>query len=571
MTITFTTLTPANGSTYNVSRPGVTFVITSDESNVPIIAEYWISTSASPQTDPNAYYNSQAYTINSGGFTSQATLNIELPPGVMLTPGAWNIHARIKYSPSLNVIATKTQAFTIAFTPVATPLSPYSNESRLFVNTTNNLLLTWAFSGEALNNDVQTAYQVVVSRQSDGVTVVDTGKVASAVSQAVVTIPVAQADVQLSWKVRVWNKWDGVSAYTTGTLFLLGLTFSLNITAPTNNQVMTAGNPNLTATISISGGRTVKVINASAWKNDVKVWEKTVVGSWANGATVNITDTASVFTTASYTYRVTAQDSLGGYSLPATRNFSVSYTLPATVNNTPTLDITNYNTSGYVQVAWNDSTRDIDIYCWAVERKDDLIDPATDAVVLAGSYAEIGRVYGLASSYTFKDYLAPSNYKVTYRIVQVALRFGTEVRSTASTASTTVTLISDAYWLYAGPNGDPASIAIKLYNVTADSFTNEYEVAQYTLLGRGRYNERGSKLGVAGQLNCQLRDSGGTTARLKKMLLEDFVEVFPVARMRSPHGDLYLVALGNVGVERIAGTGRSEFTNLTIPYAEVVS
>jgi hypothetical protein len=571
MTISFVTLMPANGSTYNVARPGVTFNLSSDESGIPITAEYWISTSASPQTDPNAIYASQNYTIESGGFTSAFTLNLELPAGITLTPGTWNIHGRIEYTSSGNVIATKTQAFTIAFTPVATPLSPYSNESRLFVNTASNLLLTWAFNGEAMNNDVQTSYQVIVSRVSDNFTIVDTGKVSSAVTQAVVTIPITYVDVQLSWKVRVWNKWDAPSAYTTGTIFLLGSAFSLNITSPTNNQVLTAGNPNLTVAITISASRTVKAINASAWQGDTKVWEKTVLGNWATGASVVISDTSSVFTNAAYTYRVTAQDNFGSYSTPATRNFSVSYSLPATPSNTPTLVTTNYTTSGYVQIAWNDSTRDTDFYCWAIERKDDLIDPSTDGVVLAGTWTEVGREFGVAASYTFEDYLAPSNYKVTYRIVQIALKFGTEVRSVASTASATVTLVSDAYWLYAGINGDPASIAIKLHNVTADSYTTENESAQFPLLSRGRYNERGTKLGVTGSLTCQLRDSGGTPARLKRMLLDDFVDVFPVARLRNPFGDTYLVALGNVGVEHIAGTGRSEFTNVTIPYAEVVS
>lgn len=570
MTISFTSLTPAQGSTYNVSRPGFTFQISSDESNVPVILEYWVSTSGSPQTDPNAYYATQSYTIQSGGFTATSVVNIELPQGVMLTPGLWNVHAVIKYTNN-TVIATKTQSFTIAFVPAATPLNPFPNESKKFVNTTSNLLISWAFAGEALNNDAQTAYQVIVSRVSDNLTIVDTGKVASAISQAVVTIPQTYVDIQLTWKVRVWNKWDAPSAYTVGTIFSLWLTFSLDITSPTNNQVMTAGNPVLTVSPTLSGGRTVKAFNASAWKGDTKVWEKTVLGNWASGSSVVISDAVSVFGVDSYTYRVTAQDNLGGYSAPATRNFSVSYALPPTPSNTPTLSTTSYGTSGYVRISWNDSTRDTDFYCWAVERKDDLIDPNTDNVVLAGEWEEVGRVFGTASSYTFDDYLAPANYKVTYRIVQVALKYATEVRSVASTASSTVVLTSDAYWLYGGPNGDPSGIMIKLYNVTSDQFTDETESAQYVLIGRGRYSERGSQLGVTGNLTCQLRDSGGTPARLKRLLLDDFKSVFPVARLRNPFGDMYLVALGNVSVERIAGTGRSEFTNVTIPYAEVVS
>ena len=571
MTISFTTVTPAQGSTYNVSRPGVTFTISSDENDVPVAVEYWISQAASPQTDPNAYYNSQPFTINSGGFTQNIVVTVELPTGAMLTPGTWNIHARLKYSPSNNVIDTKTQSFSIVFTPVALPLSPHANESRQFISGSNNLLLTWGFAGEAMNNDFQTAYQVIVRRVSDNLQIVDSGKQTSNVSQAVLTIPGTYVDTPLSWTVRVWNKWDSPSAYSTGTIFTLGSTFALTITTPANNQTVSSGSPDLTVSITISGGRTVKAVNVSAWQSEIKVWEKTVLGTWANGAVLNITDAVSVFTNGAYTYRATAQDSSGGYSSPALRNFNVSYAVPATVGNTPTLNTNYYNLDGYVQVSWNDSTRDTDFYCWSIERKDDLINPATGGVILSGSYEEVGRVFGTGASYFFKDYLAPSNYNVTYRIVQVALRYGTEVRSAGSAPTSTVTLISDAYWLYAGPNGDPAGIAIKLYNVTADSYTNENETAQYVLLGRGRYNERGSKLGVTGQLTCQLRDSGGTTARVKRILLDDFVDVFPVARLRNPFGDVYLVALGNVSVERIAGTGRSEFTNVTIPYAEVVS
>jgi hypothetical protein len=39
--------------------------------------------------------------------------------------------------------------------------------------------------------------------------------------------------------------------------------------------------------------------------------------------------------------------------------------------------------------------------------------------------------------------------------------------------------------------------------------------------------------------------------------------------IRNPFGDIFRASTGNISVDRIAGTGRTEFTDIEIPYSEV--
>ena len=62
--------------------------------------------------------------------------------------------------------------------------------------------------------------------------------------------------------------------------------------------------------------------------------------------------------------------------------------------------------------------------------------------------------------------------------------------------------------------------SMRLSIVTGDSYTDEYEESVLVIYDRGRYVDRGSYLGIIGQLDAQLRDTNGTSARMKKQKLE---------------------------------------------------
>jgi hypothetical protein len=153
--------------------------------------------------------------------------------------------------------------------------------------------------------------------------------------------------------------------------------------------------------------------------------------------------------------------------------------------------------------------------------------------------------------------------------LQMVDHFGDQITS-AFSAGVTVTPKSEGYWFIVPNNDTSIPDAFKLSNVTRDSYNDEYEETFMTIIDGGRKQEIGQHLGPSGTLTAQLRDSAGQSARQKKRRLEVMKEQGVTnLYMRTPFGDLYRVGVSNLGVERIAGVGTSEFVDVTIPYMEV--
>jgi hypothetical protein len=68
---------------------------------------------------------------------------------------------------------------------------------------------------------------------------------------------------------------------------------------------------------------------------------------------------------------------------------------------------------------------------------------------------------------------------------------------------------------------------------------------------------------------AQSYTTGFYSARDQRMEIEDFKKRKTSAILRTPFGDFFRVGLSNVGVTRVAGTGPTEVTDVTIPYKEV--
>jgi len=381
-------------------------------------------------------------------------------------------------------------------------------------------------------------------------------------------VPISYRDVPLRWKVLTVSQYGLSSPYTTYRTVKLYAPPSVSITSPTVNQVLSVGTPDVSGVITTA--LTVNKIVASLWDGVKRVWEKTVTGSYINGASYNITDTNFFMTpNITYTYRVEATDTQGVISPTTTQNFSVNYTAPVTPG-AVTVVTTNYAESAYVSVSWPDTGRDADFYAWEVEREDSLLDHNTGAVLSIGAWKKIGTVYTPnAAGYTFQDYLAPANYSVRYRVRQVSLKFNTQVFGAYNTSASN-SIFTSAYWLIAGINGAAATITTyKIYLVNSDSYTEETESNTFNLIGRGRYDEKGTSLGVTGSLGVQFRDNPDGTARQKKLALDAFILATPKATLRNPFGDAFYVSVGNISFTRIPGVGKAEYTDATIPYSEV--
>jgi hypothetical protein len=63
--------------------------------------------------------------------------------------------------------------------------------------------------------------------------------------------------------------------------------------------------------------------------------------------------------------------------------------------------------------------------------------------------------------------------------------------------------------------------------------------------------------------------SGDYTARQQRLALEAMRQRKRSIFIRNPFGDIFRASTGNISVDRIAGTGRTEFTDIEIPYSEV--
>jgi hypothetical protein len=213
-------------------------------------------------------------------------------------------------------------------------------------------------------------------------------------------------------------------------------------------------------------------------------------------------------------------------------------------------------------------TVDADFYAWEVERMSEYLD-ASSAVVETIDWEPVGRLYSSAGSYEFRDYTAPSRHINYYRVKQIALKFGSEVSSAAGLADAAF-VETTQYWLFGGTNGSLVEVdMINLYNVTADSFIDETETAEFNIMGRGRYVEKGDELGVRGTLEMKIRSYGNVSPRMKRRLLLLFKQTYSVGYLRNPFGDIYKVYVGDMSVSRLAGVGESEFCDVSIPYTEV--
>lgn len=139
-----------------------------------------------------------------------------------------------------------------------------------------------------------------------------------------------------------------------------------------------------------------------------------------------------------------------------------------------------------------------------------------------------------------------------------------QVYSSAQTA----TPVTTNYWLI-DPDNYLNSLA--LWNVTTESFSTEYEEAFIPLIGRGRKRDIGTRLGVTGQLTTQIRDRGAVTARTQRLALENLRNLRKTLYLRNPFGDVYQIAAGAIGIDRLAGTGLNEYSTATVPYQEVAA
>jgi hypothetical protein len=485
-----------------------------------------------------------------------------------LFQGTWYVRAQMDGEIGSVGAQDNATTFTVSHPPSASPVSPVGYMSVAYDGTQE---LTWEFSDPYVN-DEQTAYQIIIENADTQAVLYDTGKVVSDAQSHVQNFVVGDKGINLRWHVRVWDMDDVVGAYSEYGVFMFLDAPTIVVNNPAVGVNVTTALPTVQFVPSVTGGRTIMKYRLTISQGNTAVYDSTWIdgpaGGWASGTTIDYSRPVSVLdNNQDYTYQIRVVDNTGleGRISVAAHTTWVVPSSPDTV----TVDLTPYNTEdqGYALVQWTEASPDVDFRAWIILRRDRLIDPITLADLEVGPYNEIGRIFDpLVLEY--KDFYAPSGYSCDYQVIQLVDRFGDQIPSAPTQA--TVSPRSDGYWFIIPENESSIPDAFKLSNVTADSYTDEYEKEIFTVIDGGRKVDEGQHLGLSGTLNAQLRDSVGQSARQKKHRLE-LMKQDSTSKlyMRTPFGDLYRVYVNDLQVSRIAGVGSSEFCDVTVPYLEV--
>lgn len=242
--------------------------------------------------------------------------------------------------------------------PNAPTLTAHANFDKVDAQT-----LAWTFSDPDPGN-TQSAYQLLIIRVSDAVTVLDTGKVVSATSSYALAANTLVNNVQYQWQVRTWDQSDAVGPYSSLSTFWCSAKPTATITVPATDGA-TVATSSLTAQWTTSdpegegqSAYQVRLTDAS----DVELWTSGKVTSAGLAQTIGYT----LVNATNYKVKVTVWDAKDVASAEVVRTFVTSFTAPATptITATPNADqfppyisvtVTN-PTPGGSQPAVNDNT-----------------------------------------------------------------------------------------------------------------------------------------------------------------------------------------------------------------------
>lgn len=566
---------PADGSVVPTAHPTVTSQVDLDTNSgqskykvhVQFAKNTGFTTSLIDWYPGNSDWGYVAGTLSGPSVPLSATL----PNAYTLTNGTWYMRARLVDEYSSFGPWTGTRELTVGHPPQAGPPFSPINAVEWIPSGSNSLLnFDWEFT-DTSPTDSQTAFQVRVYDAATNSLIHESGKVLSTASQYQITITSAQKDVQLYWQVKLWDTDDVAGTFSAPTYFLVSTPPVVTVDSPTSGSVLPTGVPTISGNIDVSGGRDVKEYTVSITQGGVPIWSVRRVGPFPDGYVfAEKVPQGYLQDEQSYTLQVSAIEAGGLQSTSGMIPFSVDWIPPAGPDDI-TADLSHYNTDGegYVLVEWGDESREAPNFVgWNVYRKSDLLNTDSGVVIEEGQLVLIHQERAVGNSYQHQDYFAPSGYKTTYYVTQVVNRDGQDIESDKLFWVMTVPQ-SDGYWLLAPSDFEGEDEAFKLSNVTGDNFTHEREESEIVVIGVGRTFQKGQDLGVKGTLDAQLRHTNGTTARQKKLKIEQLTDSGARLWLRNPFGDIYPVNVSALAITRIAGVGTSEFCDIQIPYAEV--
>lgn len=537
-----TGLTPTNGSTVDDSTPSIAASIAAQTSGLQIRRRWDVASDAG--------FTSNLQSYNDPTYASTKSGTIAFPFASRLPQGTWYIRARSEDSDGQVSPWTSTNSFTIAHQPSTSNRTPTGGAT---VQYSASPLVDWDFS-DPDDQDYQLYYKVEHWKASAPGVVTDSGKLLSGNEYHALTgIDATWKDIDIRWRVRVWDQDDAISDWSAEQSFYLRDLPTVNITAPTGAGGATQLDPTVTWTFSASAGRTqqnYRVVVTDTDASQVVADSGVVSGtatSWQMPAVISVGP--------NYQIQLTVTDSTGLVNTD-TDTFTASYadtTPPSFI-----ADASQYTTQSYVLIDWSSATEDANSNYWQVFRRPQ-----------GSSTWKLIHQTDDATPRSFFDYTAPANVTLEYAMVLNADQVGVPTDSAKSIRTVLDTsLASNNYWLTCPDN---PSLNLKLYNVSDDSFEDEQEMSEINVVNRGRQVSYGTRFGQKGKLTTQVYDrpADGVTAREQRIAIEELRDSGLRIYLKNPFGDSWPVALFSASVKRIPGVGRHEAAIIDIDYSEV--
>lgn len=538
-----TAVTPAAASTVTSSRPALAATVGAMAGGSQMYRQWQLAT--------NVGFTLNVVTVAIAG-ESFSTISVPVAFPALptrLKQGVWYIRCRAIDQDGVAGAYTAAQSFTVAHPGSTTTRTPTAGATIQYTATPT---LNWSFS-DIDTDDFQTKYQVQLWKTSTPGTVLDSGLVTSTnkFHQFVAGIDATWKNTELRWKVQAYDQ-DAVTAgYSVENTFYFRDLPVVTITAPAPAAVITTASPLVTWTNVLSGGAT-----QTQWKVDIvraSVIQET--SGWVSGtALLYQVQTPVVTVGPTHQVVVTVVDS-NGLTGSDTHNFTATYA--ATTIPVFTIDGTQYQDQGLNIIDWTTAQPDANFFSWEVLRRN--VGDSTWTTLFTTQ---------TVGTRTYRDFLAPAQQPVEYVVVQTDISIGAVMVESVYIPQQT-TGFTTRYMLVC-PSLE--SLNLILYQVKADSFQDELEIATLNLIGRGRRVEYGSRFGNSGSLTSSLRDvQGGPTARQQRIQIDILRNSERILFLRNPFGDVFQVTLTTVTFDRVGGVGMLEYIDASIQYMEVTS
>lgn len=408
-------------------------------------------------------------------------------PGISeLFQGTWYLRARSLDEAGAYGPFSAAKSFVVSHPPSAMNL--YPTAGTVFVwGGSGNVTFTWDFSDPS-GSDTQTAYQIVVEDATTQTVLLDTDKVTSTLDSATITLPPTAKDIDLRWRLKVWDSDDVAGNFSDYNLFYVADPPTPSITSPLPDEVLSTAVPVITWTQGLGGTREQRSYRVRVSQGSTLIYTSNWVISASNTHQIPV---GTLKNNQEYTITVDLRDNLAleGTSFVAV---STSWTPPSGPSLSPLAFVHEYDKRGFVYVTWTNQGRDPDFIAWVVYRR----------ARGEGEWAQLAQYSSGSDRYAHRDYLAGTGQTYEYTVTQVVNRFGDVLESPIHDI-VSVTPRSDQYWLI-----DPSelSLALQLIGVTGDKYTEEYESEKMHIKGRGIRVEYGDRLGYVGSLSMSMRD-----------------------------------------------------------------